>query len=1145
MTQERATRKRAVRRLETTFVRRRPPRLSVSRSIRIFNLFRARGHRARGGRVDRGDRGPPGKDASDPNKTNARKALFQSTPKASDKTENTSTPSTGEKRNIRENNIVIPRGCDPSMKPEQVTSLLVKAIENEGALVERLKIKPLEMASAAMVKITSESLDDIQLAKHKQLFFMKEGLQNMVAMMVVPKSACVGIIAAQFAAYYTIYQRVQRTTQKEEWSTRAEWMKKISELFKAGTEAEFEMSYERSVDRHKDKMAYCADAMAIGLASWALPNVIVAFTTVLRGKPDCATEEGRHFEKFQSQLRAELAKFGVCGPEKDDGWVVYPVEDEMVLTAKGLDLLRVPVGTKVELKKLVCTGTLQSSVDIYVAPQSGVFNIKRGFRDGGEGCEAVITELGDEVQLVIPRIEPDTEATGLLKLTLRIKLTAEKEIEKKLLKLCKDPRNDAAEVKGIHTKLDSGAEVRMIWSGDLGTARARNGLNRVAAVSAEAHGKNSEEVKKLKGELEKQIKANADALLEQDTKLTAYTAHYTALLDKQATQTAEMQKAHGDALTEIHTQLKTQMEAHKAEMDGVKEVLHEERAAHKAEMDDVREVLKESQLRQLGFAAQAEKLTSSLAAFSKAMELQMLATREDVRLLKELKGDAGYVHAVASALAEQQAALRNKVAHFRLQVTAFATAVHTGRREDARGAEAASQLSAPADLSADSGRGNNQEAGSADTRADMLSVEKPQGDVAGRRAREALQRAWATWSGRRELGDRGARGRRRMAGPVAQRVEGADWGRPLQLRDVARVVGPQQSQAACEHIHMHSIRGEARNGHKGILCGAKGILCVDTFVSSKTYSSALEHAQADQVDSRTGRRDGQGDGKFGKLRNSASTSGVHAILPFILLAVMMDVVQASATQCCSTIELRRVDGEPMRCYDRATLRCYGGAALASAQDGAGGRWPRTAQGCGDAGEEFWQCASAAISAYVREPSPAPDATLAVQPEPEPSPRLADNRDCTQSRSRSEEKRREAETKGGGAIATRRGSWSKFARRSRQEEWRLVEPFTIQRGRRLRWYICRKAWKRLMRSLRGNTVNGAFTVALWNAREFHADADPTRGASRNKMKWLIQRLEAERPDACFVLEMMGGQEAFTAVPNGLRARARHAGYKYNF
>ena len=128
------------------------------------------------------------------------------------------------------------------MKPEQVTSLLVKTIEDEFLLTERLKIKPLKMASAAMVKITSESLDGIHLSKHEKLVFMKEGLQNMIAMMVVPKSACIGIIAAQLAAYYSIYLRVQRTAQKESWATRSEWMKEVTELFKNGTEVEFEMS---------------------------------------------------------------------------------------------------------------------------------------------------------------------------------------------------------------------------------------------------------------------------------------------------------------------------------------------------------------------------------------------------------------------------------------------------------------------------------------------------------------------------------------------------------------------------------------------------------------------------------------------------------------------------------------------------------------------------------------------------------------------------------------------------------------------------------------------------------------------------------------------------------------------------------------
>ena len=930
----------------------------------------------------------PGKDASDPDQTTARKALFQSTPKASDKSENVSTPSTGEKRNTRENHIVIPRGCDPNMKPEQVTSLLVKTIEGELVLTERLKIKPLEMPSAAIVKITSESLEGIHLSRHKELVFLKEGLQNMVAMLIVPKSACIGVLAAQLAVYYTIYLRVQRTTKKEAWSTRSDWMKEVTELFKNGTETEFEMSYERSVDRHKDKMTHCADAMAIGLASWALPNVINAFITVLRWTPNNSSEEGQNLDKFQNQVRTALAKFGISGPEKDDGWVVYPSDGDTVLTAKGLELLRVPAGTKIELKKLVSTGELQSSVDVYIAPQSGVFNIKRGFRDGGEGCEAVITELGDDVQLVIPRIEPDTEATGLLKLTLRIKLTAEKEIEKKLLKLCKDPRNDAAEVKGIHTKLDSGAEVRMIWSGDLGTARARNGLNRVAAISAEVHGKNSEEVKKLKGDLEKQIKANADALLEQDTKLTTYTAHYTAMIDKQATQTTDMQKAHGEALAELHAQMKESetkhsemMESmrvkHATEMDDVRGVLYEERVAHKCEMDEVREVLKETQQRQLGFAAQAEELTRNLASFMKAAEFQMLATKEDVRMLKELKGDAGYADAAASALAEQQAALRSRLAHLHMQVTAFVTAVHTGPREEARD---------DVDSSTGSGLVNRQDAGvlalgceliegEVEQRLDCGHSGKPSGAHSDERSLEALRRAWMAWSGLVTLGDRGARGRRRTAKPVAH---GAEADSALQREGASGLKGEaQQSRAECEHIRMPSIIGAARNGHKGMLCGTKGILVADAFLSSKTSTPTAAQAHTDRLELCRARRAGQHKFEFGGLRNSAGTRCFHAVRAAILLLLSCGKSQASSVRCCTTMELRRVDWGSPRCYDTGTLRCYDGATISNlAIDRGGWKTHETAR-CADTGLEFWGCVEAIKTAAIIAPSPTYDENLAA------------------------------------------------------------------------------------------------------------------------------------------------------------------------
>ena len=115
----------------------------------------------------------PGKDASDPDKTTARKALFQSTPKAPDKTENVSTPSTGEKRHTRENNIMILRGCDPNIKPEQATSLLVKTIEAEPALAKTENVTTpatgeKRTSTGESMKSTEEAL--INLTAHINIF---------------------------------------------------------------------------------------------------------------------------------------------------------------------------------------------------------------------------------------------------------------------------------------------------------------------------------------------------------------------------------------------------------------------------------------------------------------------------------------------------------------------------------------------------------------------------------------------------------------------------------------------------------------------------------------------------------------------------------------------------------------------------------------------------------------------------------------------------------------------------------------------------------------------------------------------------------------------------------------------------------------
>lgn len=378
--------------------------------------------------------------------------------------------------NTRESYIVIPRGGDPLRTPEQIISFVNKSIDAEPQLEERLKTKPLELSTNAMVKITAESLDGSTFLKHKDLVLMKEGLQNMQTMFVMPKSACIGAFASQLAGYLGVYQQIHKLTQKGVWCMLLPWMKQVDKLFDTGTDGEFEMSFERSLDRHKDKIKYCTDAMALGLASWALPHVITALISALRIEFASESTEhkefqDKHFAEFKEELQKTLKSLGIQGPERDDGWVVYPDQDKTVeITAKGLDLLRLPVGTKLEMKKLVTTEELQTMIDVYVSPQAGIFNIKRGFREGGEGLEALLTELGDDILMVIPRTEMDTEATGLLKLSLRVKLTAEKEIEKKLQALCNDRRNDAVEIKGVPTKLASGAEVRIIWSGDLGTA---------------------------------------------------------------------------------------------------------------------------------------------------------------------------------------------------------------------------------------------------------------------------------------------------------------------------------------------------------------------------------------------------------------------------------------------------------------------------------------------------------------------------------------------------------------------------------------------------------------------------------------------------------------------------------------------------
>ena len=105
---------------------------------------------------------PAGKDDSDPDKTAAKKALFQATPEKSDKTENALTPATGEKRNSRENNIVILRGCDPIMKPDN---------EQMGDVCKQLHFNIEEAQATAMKDILLKHMAEM---KTKQMAEMEE-----------------------------------------------------------------------------------------------------------------------------------------------------------------------------------------------------------------------------------------------------------------------------------------------------------------------------------------------------------------------------------------------------------------------------------------------------------------------------------------------------------------------------------------------------------------------------------------------------------------------------------------------------------------------------------------------------------------------------------------------------------------------------------------------------------------------------------------------------------------------------------------------------------------------------------------------------------------------------------------------------------
>jgi len=320
------------------------------------------------------------------------------------------------------------------------------------------------------------------------------------------------------------------------------------------------------------------------------------------------------------------------------------------------------------------------------------------------------------------------------------------------------------------------------------------------------------------------------------------------------------------------------------------------------------------------------------------------------------------------------------------------------------------------------------------------------------------------------------------------------------------------------------------------LCGisALGVSYVE-FVSM-SISIPMSASRISSLPVRNVRERRVGHDKFGVF---ASTRGFHAILVLLLSCAARCEAFPGVASCCTTMELRRADGATLLCRDTTELRCYDRTALQ--------RFGITGRGasCGDGGSAFWKC----FDTIGGNPTPTASGSAAErEAEPEPSPRWAPDGQneskerSTVSQSSTEMSRPLTDAAGGVELV-----FTQQSARVRGASWRatrcnsaVADPNGLQR-RRLRWHFSRRAWKRLMRSLRGNTVAEMFNVALWNAREFHADACPAHEASRAKALWIMRRLQEEDVDVCFLLEVMGSQEAFTAKTYGLRAMAKKVGY----
>ena len=547
----------------------------------------------------------------------------------------------------------------------------------------------------------------------------------------------------------------------------------------------------------------------------------------------------------------------------------------------------------------------------------------------------------------------------------------------------------------------------------------------------------------------------------------------------------------------------------------------------------MRSVMREQQQMQLGFAADAAQLTQALSSFMVGVKQEMLEQRAAVQAsalaIKELKdGSAGYVD-VTSALARRQCAVLRDALAMHARVTALATLACTGLSTTASDPpDGEAQLRSVEYQRRDSDHGTGEKDNSGTTGEGAIAL-----DALTSRPSEG-QRTGG------KVGERGAlHDRERGAQPLAGKTggaSGADDDRMSASRAHTRGSGTHQAVGEGKHGSMPRLEnGPSERYEANALCGALGgILCVD---SMSTPLSTVKFWESTRALSQT-RRNGRA--KFAESSRCAFTRMIRVMLVVLALLVGRCDAVGSAAACCATVDLRYDGMGTLKCYDTVELQCYG------ARQGSWSMLPvgttvQLSTSCKNIGDAFWKC----VRGWGATPDPTPEPGGDLQYEPEPSPRWDSPDPQAQSRIPASSNTEVYRRKGGGPLAgvqaPRLRRLPRTKRMAGMKHGVLANFSSGWRRRRHRWHISRKAWKRRMRALRGNTVAETFNVTLWNAREFHADACPARETSRAKALWIMRRLQEEDVDVCFLLEVMGSQEAFTAETFGLRAMAKKIGY----